>query len=348
MKVLAMGDRFMTNEVLTEAFTEATKDLGIDFDIVYLEDQWPVEPLLANDEVREYCGSDDEIVPVIADCEVLLTHTGCITRKVIEAAPNLRVIGVGRGGPVNINVDAATEHGIPVCFAPGRNSGAVAEYTVGMILAATRNIVSCHSSFHGEKRWRGDMYAFEYIGDEMNQSTIGLIGTGAIGNKVARLMQAFGAKVIAFDPYVPAEKQLEGVEYVSLDDVFTNADVISLHARYTEETTKMVNAEKIALMKPTAVLVNTARGELVDHDALYDALAEGRIKAAALDVFEAEPPADESRLFGLDNVIATTHLGGASRQAAEIGARVASEGIATYLAGGTPQFLSNPQSIVKE
>lgn len=348
MKVLLMGDRFMTNEVLTEAFTTATQDLGIDFEVVYLEDQWPVEPLSVNDEVREFCGSDDEIVPVIADCEVLLTHTGCITRKVIEAAPNLKVIGVGRGGPVNINVDAATEHGIPVCFAPGRNSGAVAEYTVGMILAATRNIVSCHSSFHGEKRWRGDMYAFEYIGDEMNQSTIGLIGTGAIGNKVARLMQAFGAKVIAYDPYVPADKQLEGVEYVELDEVFAKADVISLHARYTEETAKMVNADKIALMKPTAVLVNTARGELVDHDALYDALAAGRIKAAALDVFEAEPPADESRLFTLDNVIATTHLGGASRQAAEIGARVASEGIAAYLAGQTPQFLSNPQSIVKE
>lgn len=345
MKVLLLGDRFMTNEVLADAFNQATSDLDIDFEFVHLTDGWPVEPLQVNDEVREFCGDDDEIVPVIADCDVLLTHTGCITRKVIDAAPNLKVIGVGRGGPVNINVDAATERGIPVCFAPGRNSGAVAEYTVGMILAATRNIVSCHSSFHGEGNWRGDMYAYEYIGDEMNQSTIGLIGTGAIGNKVAVLMQAFGATVIAYDPYVPAEKQLADVEYVELDEVFKRADVISLHARYTEETAGMVNAERIAMMKPTAVLVNTARGELVDHDALYEALAGNRIKGAALDVFEAEPPTAESRLFTLDNVIATTHLGGASRQAASIGARVASEGIATFLAGNRPKFLSNPDSI---
>lgn len=348
MKVLLMGDRFMTNEVLTQAFTEATKDLETEFDIVYLSDGWPVEPMMANDEVREYCGSDDDIVPVIADCEVLLTHTGCITRKVIEAAPNLRIVAAGRGGPTNINVTACTEHGIPVCFAPGRNSGAVAEYTVGLILAATRNIVNCHTSFHGAGDWRGDMYAFEYISDEVNQSTIGLIGTGAIGNKVAHLVQAFGATVIAYDPYVPADRQLAGVEYVELEDVFRRADVISLHARYTPETAGMVNADRLALMKPTAVLVNTARGELVDHDALYAALAERRIKGAALDVFEAEPPAATSRLFELDNVIATTHLGGASKQAAYIGARVASEGIATFLAGGTPQFLANPQSIVKE
>jgi D-3-phosphoglycerate dehydrogenase len=343
-----MGDRFMTNEVLTEAFRDATEHLDLEFELVYLSDGWPVEPMKFNDEVREYCGTDDEIVPVIADCEVFLTHTGCITRKVIEAAPRLKVIGVGRGGPTNINLAACTARGIPVCFAPGRNSGAVAEYAVGLILAVTRNIVSCHTSFHRDGNWRGDMYAFEYISDELGQSTVGLVGTGAIGNKVARLVQAFGAQVIAYDPYVPSDRRLEGVEYVGLDEVFARADVVSLHARYTAETARMVNARRLALMKPTAVVVNTARGELVDYDALYAALADGRLKGAALDVFEAEPPPADSKLFQLENVIATTHLGGASKQAASIGARVASQGIAAFLAGERPQFLSNPESIVKE
>lgn len=345
MKVFILGDRFITTDIFHSAFEEATKDLDIDFEYVYYTDQWPVEPLKVNDEIREFCGDEDEVIKLIKDCEVLLTHTGPISRRVIEAAPNLRIIGMGRGGPTNVNVEAATENGIPICYAPGRNSGAVAEFTVGMILAATRNIVSAHTSFHGEGKWRGDMYAFEYIGNEISESVIGLVGTGAIGNKVAKLMHAFGAEVIAYDPYVPEERKLPWISYVELDEVFERADVISMHCRYTEETAKMVNADLIGKMKPTAVFVNTARGELVDYDALYAALEKGAIKGAALDVFEAEPPTPVSKLFKLDNVIATTHLGGASIQAAEIGARVASEGIAEFLAGNKPKYLSNPESI---
>jgi D-3-phosphoglycerate dehydrogenase len=154
--------------------------------------------------------------------------------------------------------------------------------------------------------------------------------------------------VIAHDPYVPESRREPWVEYVGLEELFRRADIVSLHARATKETAGIVGQELLGLMKPTACLVNTSRGELVDHDALYAALKEGRIAGAGLDIFEAEPPSPSSALFTLDNVVCTTHLAGASRQAAHVGAQVACQGIADFLAGRTPQFLANPETLTKE
>lgn len=344
MKALILGDHFMTNEVLTECFEKVFHDYPEKIDRIYHSDNWPVEPVEKNDEVCEYCGSDLEIVEKIKDVDILLTHTGCITRRVIAAAENLKVIGVGRGGPVNINVAACTEKGIPVMYAPGRNSGAVAEFTIGLMLAATRNIVSCHQSFHNEKKWRGDMYAYSYIGNELSNSTVGLVGFGAIGSKVTKILNTFGSKVVVYDPYIGEEEEKNfNCRFVDLNTLLKESDIISLHARYTAETYQMIGAEQIEMMKNTAYLINTARGELVDHDALYSALKEKRIAGAALDVFEGEPPEDSSELFQLDNVIACTHLAGASRQAALIGAQKACEGILQILTGQKPEFCANKE-----
>lgn len=348
MKAAIFGDRFITNEVLQTALETAFEGSGVEFEYVYLTDDWPVEPVQQNEEVREFVGNEDEVAARIVDAEIVLTHTAPITKKVIAAAKNLKVVAAARGGPVNINWQACTERGIPVLYAPGRNSGAVAEFTVGLMLAESRSIVRAHMSLMTEHRWRGDLYVHECVGLELSRAVVGLVGFGAIGSKVARLVAAFGATVLVYDPYVPAEKvEQAGYRPVSLDELLRRSDFVSLHARLTPESKGMIGARELGLMKKSAYLINTARGELVQHDHLYRALKEKQLAGAALDIFEAEPPPPDSPLFTLDNVTATTHLGGASIQAAEIGAEVAARGVYQFISGtATPQFCVNPEVFV--
>lgn len=347
MKVLIIGDKFITNEVFLECFKKIFKNYPGEFEFRFHSTNWPLEPLKKNSEVAEFTGDDSEIIDLIKDAEILLTHTGCITKRVISAAGRLKVVGVGRGGPVNINIKACTERGIPVVYAPGRNAEAVAEFTIGLIIAATRNIVTSHVSFHGNKKWRGDLYDFSNVGNELSHSTVGIIGFGAVGSRVAKILNAFGSRVIVYDPYISeAQKAEHNCEFVDLETLLKESDIISLHARYTKETKKMIDKEKIAMMKKSAIFINTARGELVDYDALYEALKKRRIAGAALDVFEAEPPPTNSELFNLDNVIACTHLAGASKQAAYLGAQKACEGVYQYLVGEVPQYCANKEVLI--
>ena len=344
MKVSILGDLFVTNEVLQEALEKAFASTGYRFEYNYLTDTWPVTPVMKTDEVSEFVGDQDAVREVVGEAEIILTHTAPITLKVIEAAPKLKIVGAARGGPVNINWKACTERGIPVLYAPGRNSGAVAEFTVGLMLAQSRSITRSHMSLMIEKRWRGDLYTYDIVGKELGSSVVGLVGLGAIGAKVARIVQSFGANVLAYDPYIPVEKiQQLGAEPADLHSLLRQSDFISLHTRFTKETTGMIGPREIGLMKHTAFLINTARGELIQHDALYQALMEHRIAGAALDIFEAEPPPNDSPLFKLDNITATTHLAGASIQAADFGARVLCEGIYDYIINkNTPRFCVNP------
>jgi D-3-phosphoglycerate dehydrogenase len=183
-----------------------------------------------------------------------------------------------------------------------------------------------------DKRWRGDLYTFSEVGKELNSSVVGLLGFGAIGKKVAKILLAFESKVLVYDPYVDDQEIRScNCEPASFETILKCCDYVSLHVRETDETRGMIGEKEIALMKKTAYIINTARGGLINHNALYDALKEHRIAGAALDIFEDEPPKPTSPLFSLDNVTATSHLGGASVQAAEIGARVLSEGVYEYI-----------------
>jgi D-3-phosphoglycerate dehydrogenase len=347
MKVAVVGDLFVVNDVLQTAFEEAFKDSGLKFEYVYETFDWPVVPVQKNDEISEFVGDPDRICKIVGNVEIILTHSAPMPKKVIDAAKALKVLGAARGGPVNINWNACTERGIPVLYAPGRNSGAVAEFTVGMMLAQSRNITRCHYSMVTEKRWRGDLYTHDVVGNEIGSSVVGLIGGGAIASKVARMVQGFGAKVLIYDPYLSEEKILSmNCRPVDLDTLLKESDFISLHPRLTKETSGMIGKREIALMKKTAYLVNTARGELVQHDALYEALREKRIAGAALDICESEPPGDDSPVYTLDNVTVTSHLAGASIQAAEIGARVLALGIYDYVVKNeTPRYCVNPDFI---
>jgi D-3-phosphoglycerate dehydrogenase / 2-oxoglutarate reductase len=294
---------------------------------------WPDEPLIFSDEIAEYVGDPADVARIAADADALVTHVGPVTRSILEQCPGLRIIGCCRGGAVNVNVPAASERGIPVVNSPGRNAQAVIEFTLGMILSERRGIARAHAAL-SQGVWEGYLYRYDRAGRELQGQTIGLVGFGAIAQGLTPYLKPFGVRILTFDPYVSDARLAElGVVRVDLPTLLRESDVVSIHARVTPETRKMIGAVQLAMMKPTATLINTARGPLVDYEALYDALVNDRIAGAALDCLESEPPSPDWPLLRLHNVTLSPHIGGASRSSAERGAEQVAEDIANFFAG---------------
>jgi D-3-phosphoglycerate dehydrogenase / 2-oxoglutarate reductase len=286
------------------------------------------------DGLKEYMGSADEVVELTGDAEILVTHLAPLSAGIIECLPKLKFVAVSRGGPVNIDMKAARDRGITVVNTPGRNASAVAEFTIGAILAETRNITRGHDALRrGE--YRGDLYRADVAGRELHEMTVGLIGYGEVGRRVVKFLKAFGCRILVSDPYVQltAEDLRDGVIQTSFETVLAEADVISLHARVTPETSKMINEDTLRKMKPDATLVNTARGPLVDYDALYTVLASGHLRGAMLETFGIEPVPPDWPLLQLPNVTLTPHIAGASVHTVRYAAGLAAEEVRRYLAG---------------
>ena len=215
-----------------------------------------------------------------------------------------------------------------------RNASAVAEFTIGAIIAETRNITKGHDALRrGE--YRGDLYRADVTGRELSEMTVGLIGYGEVGRRVVKYLKAFGCRILVSDPYVQltAEDLRDGVIQTSLETVLTQADVISLHPRVTSETTKMINEAALRKMKPDATLINTARGPLLDYDALYKVMNEGHLRGAMLETFAIEPVPPGWPLLQLPNVTLTPHIAGASVKTVTYAAGLAAEEVRRYLAG---------------
>ncbi|MEM8754676.1 MAG: NAD(P)-dependent oxidoreductase, partial [Pseudomonadota bacterium] len=273
------------------AFEKAIREAcGDDVACAGLDLPWPDEPMEHGyarpgmDGLKEYMGEPDEVVAHIGERPVLVTHLAPMSAAMLARLPSLRLIAVSRGGPVNIDMAATRAAGVTVVNAPGRNASAVAEFTIGAIIAETRNVTKGHDALRrGE--YRGDLYRADVAGDELSDMTVGVIGYGAVGTRVVTLLRAFGCRILVADPYVQLkpEDRYAGVEHVGLDRLLAESDVVTLHPRVTEETRGMIDAAAFAAMKPTAVIVNTARGPLMDYDALYDALTENRIRGAMLE-----------------------------------------------------------------
>jgi D-3-phosphoglycerate dehydrogenase len=232
---------------------------------------------------------------------------------------------------------AAKERGILVVNTPGRNASAVAEFAIGAILAETRLIRVGHEALR-KGEWRGDLYRADRTGRELSELTVGVIGYGNIGTKVVRLLRAFGCKVLVADPYVQLspDDRNNNVEHVGLQELLSRSDVVTMHPRVTDETRNMINDETIALMKPGVVLVNTARGPLLDYNALYNALLDGRISSAMLETFAVEPVPSDWPLLQLPNVTLTPHIAGASVRTVTYAAEQTAEEVRRYLEGLPP------------
>lgn len=340
MTVAIIGDRFMLPRVFREKIEQACGD-GLQ--IRTLETAWPDEPMefgcaaLGLGALKEYYGDPEEVVDFVGDARILVTQLAPLSRDMIARLPNLDFVAVSRGGPVNIDMAAARDRGITVVNTPGRNASAVAEFTLGAILAETRLIRVGHEALR-EGVWRGDLYRADRAGRELNEMIVGVIGYGNIGTKVVRLLRAFGAKILVHDPYVQlsTDDRNAGVEHVALDDLLARADIVSMHPRVTEETRQMMGKETFAKMKPGALFVNTARGPLVDYDALYAALESGHLCGAMLETFAVEPVPADWPLLQLPNVTVTPHIAGASVRTLTYAAEQAAEEVRRYLAGQPP------------
>ena len=335
--VAIIGDRFM----LPRLFEEALRDVcGDTLAIRSLEQPWPDEPMehgyakAGMDGLKEYMGQPDDIVAFIGDAPILVTHLAPLSAGMMDRLPHLKLVAVSRGGPVNIDVRGARARGIQVVNTPGRNASAVAEFTIGAILSQTRLITRGHDSLRrGE--WHGDLYRADLTGDELSEMTVGVIGYGHVGTRVVRLLKAFGCRILVCDPYVQlaVEDLNDGVEQVGFERLLAQSDVVSLHPRVTEETRGMIGAAQFAAMKPGSFFVNTARGPLVDYQALYDALASEHLRGAAIETFAVEPVPPDWPLLQLPNVTLTPHIAGASVKTVRIAARAAALEVQRYLNG---------------
>ncbi len=267
--------------------------------------------------------STAELTAALDDYDALIVRSATqVTADVLGAATGLRVVGRAGMGIDNIDVTAATQQGVIVMNTPQANAVAAAEQTMALMLAATRHTAAAHLALT-EGRWERSNWA----GTELHRKTLGIVGFGRIGRLVAGRAQAFGMNVVVFDPYVSEEIALDtGVELVNIDELYAEADYVTLHLPASPDTENLIDQKAIESMKDGVVIVNVARGALVDEVALAAALRSGKVRAAAIDVYRTEPPEKSHPLIGLPNVVHTPHLGASTAEAQrDVSAQIAEQ-----------------------
>ena len=312
--LLALSDHYITCQYMLAGLAELEKH-GIHVD-TRRWDHGTLEDLQEANLKIEQGGPDavplpDSLYEGLEDYDIVVTQFAPISKKFLDAAKNLKVIGVLRAGLENIATEEARQRGIAVINTPGRNARAVAECAVGLILTEIRNLARAHAALK-QGIWTRDFPNKNDI-PELLDKTVGLVGFGAIGRLVAKFLMAFGAKIVVADPFYNNDDP--NAAKVDLDTLMQTSDVVSLHARYVPETHHLVSRRRLEMMKPTAILVNTARSGLVDEPALVELLSSGKIMGAALDVFDEEPLSATNPFLRLPNVTIVPHLAGSTADA---------------------------------
>jgi phosphoglycerate dehydrogenase-like enzyme len=335
------------------AFEEAGID-GKKHDVKYVENipgsfKWSSEIV---NGVKEANGNPDFIKEKIAGCEVVVSSYAPFTSEIMDASNNLKIIAISRGGPVNVDHAAATNREIKILRTIGRNAESVADQTIGFIISESR-LISRHNHeikngkyFDLYESGKRSDYLDSFTWMELNGKTLGLIGFGQVGSRVAKRAHAFGMNVIVYDPYVDTSiLKMKGCLGVNLDYLLKNSDFVSIHTKLTPETYHMINDETLAMMKKTSVLINTARGNIIDEKSLFKALKTGVISSAALDVFEQDPIKRDNPLILLDNVTLTPHTAGRSPFSELRGYQQIALQVARYLNGEeiNPLYVSNKE-----
>jgi D-3-phosphoglycerate dehydrogenase len=272
--------------------------------------------------------TEDELVPIVSDCDILVTRSyNRVSKRVIDAAPHLELIAQGTSGTDNIDMEAARQRGIAVINMPGENANAVAELVIGFMIALTRTVPQYDREMRNSD-WTRDGCASRH---ELRHHRLGIVGLGEVGMRVSRLAAAFGMRVTAFDPYITDDDfaQRGAMRVASLDALLRESDILTLHAPFTAETRTMIGAAQIALLPPGAIVINAARGEVLDVDAALDALHRNALGGLAIDVYDPEPPTrtwpDDPRL------ILTPHVAGCTTEAkSAIGAKLYEKIVAFY------------------
>ncbi|QRY39511.1 hydroxyacid dehydrogenase [Microbacterium hominis] len=329
LRTLILGDSYMKAEVFVRAFASQ----GIDADAATMTLASPTWPVAG---ISEYEGDPAEVARLARGYDVVAFHAAPVTAEVLEALPDLRLLGCARGGPVNVDVGAARGRGVRVTTTPGKNAEAVADLTIGFLISVVRNVPAslrdvdervadgrplAESTFEGA-RW---------FGREIGGLRLGLIGFGNVARLVAARAQALGATVVAYDPFVAPDSVSDVTIMSDLGELLRLSDAVSVHARATAENRHMIGADQIALMPRGSFLINTARESLVDEAALLSALRSGHLAGAALDVNEPDGPWRE--LVAQPNVVLTPHLAGATVETLARGADMLAAEIAAFRSG---------------
>ncbi|MHA1220095.1 MAG: NAD(P)-dependent oxidoreductase, partial [Candidatus Heimdallarchaeaceae archaeon] len=330
---------YITAEFSTEALEELKKILGDE--IVY--ESWR--------ETSNLYFKDEDLIQKIKEigAEIFICEGDNVKKTVLENI-DLKIIGSTRGDPNNIDLETATAKGIPVLFAPNRNTVSVAELTVGLILSLARKLHSVERILHTENEFEVNdfsdyiKYYNEFKGFELQGKTVGIVGLGRIGFTVAKLLLPFRVKFLVYDPYVNP-KRLNAIqgEEVDLNTLMAKSDIITIHCSPIDETDNMIGKEQISLMQEHSLFINTARASVVDEYALLDSLKEKKIAGAALDVFSIEPVDQDNEFLELDNVIVTPHIGGDTSDTNHRHAMMMVNGIKQILNKKIPDNIMNPE-----
>jgi len=288
----------------------------------------------------------ESVIPLIRrhgqETSILVGLFVPVSRESYAYMPQLRILGVSRAGYENVNVEEATRRGIAVCNVVGRNAQAVSDFTIGLMLAECRNIARAHHAI-ANGQWKKEFANSDNI-PELRGKTIGIIGFGHIGRLVARKLAGFQVNIIVYDPNMSAGDIREaGCQPVDKETVFQCSDILTLHARLTDENSRLVGEPELASMKPTSYLINTARAGLVDKEALLGALRAGHLAGAALDVFWEEPLDAAEELLQMSNVTLTSHLAGTTREALTRSPQLLVDNILSLIEAGESQSLINPE-----
>lgn len=340
LTVAVIGDNFMQASQFVAALQKLVSG---EVEFLTMDLPFPDEPITQygqSDEfaaVKEFQGDPEQVIEFCKDADALITHVAVLTESMLDRLPKLRFVGVSRGGPVNVDHQALKKRNIRLVNTPGRNASAVAEFTIGALIAETRNIVKGHDALRSGI-WRGDLYRADVQRLELSSMTVGIVGYSHIGKRVGQLLKAFGSNILVSDPFIDLDdKDREyGIEQVPLDLLLAKSDAVTLHVPATPQTAGMINRQTLAQMKRGAVLINTSRGSLVDEDALVEALRSGQLSGAALDTYQQEPLGAECSLVALDNVVLTPHIAGASTTTVVTAATMLAEELNHFVRGLPP------------
>lgn len=314
MKILVVGDSFVPVSVFRAGFGRVEREQDVEY--MQLDESRQADPLSGSTgAIREFLGTPDELAERIGDAEVLVVHGAPVAASVLDAGASLRLVCCARGGPVNVDIEAASARGIPVVNTPGKNADSVADQTLAFMIMLARGFPRAQRFLLDGGRLGESAYeGARFLGHELGGHRLGLVGYGNVGSRVAARALAFGVDVVVYDPYVQV-KNGAGIRQVdSLDELLSVADFVSIHVRATAGTENLMGAEQFDAMKNGSYFVNTARETLVDEEALFAALQSGHLAGAALDVVRPRPNHERHPLLGLDNVVITPHIGGATHE----------------------------------
>ena len=342
--ILVVGDSFMPPPYFKAAFAPLESLHQVEYTQVADVEFQPRTP--SELSLQEYQGSPEELARRMAGVEILCVHGAPVTDSVLDASERLRLVGCARGGPVNIDVPAVSARGLPLVNTPGKNAEAVADQTLAFLVWIARGFPKAQRFLSEGNRLAHNWEGARFIGSDLRRHTLGLVGYGQVGSRVAARARAFGMAVLVYDPYVTlGDADVEQV--ADLRELLARSEFVSLHARATAENANMLDADALAAMKRGSYLVNTARETLVDEDALDDALASGHLAGAALDVVQATEADGPHRLLRHDNVVLMPHVGGATHETLLQGAEMLADEITRFASGEGLRHLVNREAVAR-